>query len=234
VSGEVKTAETDTGRSASLAGKGWLEIGDDRRVNLETAFTLDAWIRPGPLPGGGARIIDKCHVGTDDGYMLDTFPGNALRLITPQGCISFDAKLEPGRWAHVAATLDQQAGMCLYLNGKKVASGSVRAKPVAQLARISKLYESLRNAGLQDTYEGRHARLVVASAATVLQRRRMLDGGRLKPLEKPESRTAAERSYVETVGRLAQGLQTVLDGYAKSEDPHRKRVLELWRATAGN
>ena len=53
------------------------------------------------------------------------------------------------------------------------------------------------------------------------------------PCSLPEavSQTAADRSYVDTVNKLAQGLQAVLESYAKSQDPHKRRILEIWQST---
>ena len=232
--GEVKYIDdAEMGKVVQLGGKGWLEVANDPRLDLAGGFTLDAWIRPGQLPEGGMRIIDKCTVGTADGYTLDTFPRNGLRLITPQGTVGYDARLEPGKWVHVAATFDPQSGLQLYVAGKIVASAPVQPRQNAQLERISKLCDALQAAGLADSYEGRHAQLVVDYAATVVQRRQMFKEGKLKPLSEAASQTAADRSYVDTVDKLAQGLQAVLASYAKSQDPHKRRVLEIWKSTAG-
>jgi hypothetical protein len=131
----------------------------------------------------------------------------------------------------VAATFDSKGELRLYLNGKMVTSAPAQPRPTPQLERISKLYERLHSPDRPDGYEARHARLVLDYAATVMQRRQMLRDGQLKPLAEPASQAAADHSYVDTVLKLAKGLQMVLDGYAKSDDPEEKRLFEIWQAT---
>ncbi len=231
VVGEIKIVDTDHGKSAQLAGKGFFEVADQPRLTLADAFTLEAWIRPAALPEGGARILDKCTAGAADGYTFDTFPRNGLRLITPHGSVAFDAKLKPGKWVHLAATFQDGGELKLYLNGKTVASAPAGSRPTAQLERISKLYEALKGANQADCYEARHARLVLDYVATVIVRRRMLADGTLKPLPELPRQVAADRSYTETALKLGQGLQNVLNTYEKSPEAHKQRVFQMWKAT---
>jgi hypothetical protein len=68
------------------------------------------------------RILDKSPVGVATGYLLDTYPGNSLRLITRDPHLSFKAQLPTNQWSHVAATVDTKTGkQILYLGGKPVA-----------------------------------------------------------------------------------------------------------------
>ena len=68
------------------------------------------------------RIIDKCPVNVARGYLLDTYPGDSLRLITREPHLMFPAKFPAGRWTHVAATVDGPSGkQKLFINGKRVA-----------------------------------------------------------------------------------------------------------------
>ena len=109
------------GKALRLDGKGYLEIPHHKRLNCLGGVTLAAWIRPEPLPPNGARLIDKSPVGVAAGYNLDTYPGHSLRLITRDPWVSFNAKLPPGQWTHVAATVDGGTGhSVLYINGKLV------------------------------------------------------------------------------------------------------------------
>ncbi|MBM4092408.1 MAG: hypothetical protein FJ276_23735 [Planctomycetes bacterium] len=228
VVGEVQIVDTNRGKAAQMAGKGFLEIADDRRLTLDDAFTLEAVICPGELPDGGTRILDKCTVGAADGWTFDTFPRNGLRLITPSGVVSHDAQLKAGEWAHVAATFQSGGELTLYLNGDRIASAPAQPRPTAQLQRIRKFHDALHAAGMDRCYEARHAALVLDCAATVVQRRQMLAEGKLKPLPEPPRQLAADRSYAETVLKLGQGLQNVLNAYEQSDDAHKRRVFELW------
>ena len=87
-------------------GKGYLEVAPDPRLDLTSAVTLEAWVRPDQLAAGGARILDKSRVGTSNAYLLDTHPGGSLRLIVERGTLSYDAQLPADEWSHVAATVD--------------------------------------------------------------------------------------------------------------------------------
>lgn len=93
--------------------------------------------------------------------------------------------------------------------------------------RVRAFCTKLVESGLGECYEAQHARLAIEYAATFRQRRRMLDEGTIKPLPEP-SQSAAYKSYAATVKKLRDGLETVLQSYADSTDPHKKRVHQLW------
>jgi hypothetical protein len=95
------------------------------------------------------------------------------------------------------------------------------------LARVHSFYTRLVESGLGESYEAQHAKLVIDYAAVVSKRREMLSEGRLKPLPEP-SQSAADKSYVDTVTKLRDGLETVVQSYEGSNDPHKKRVHQLW------
>jgi len=119
----VPTAPWPDGQSVRFTGDGYLETPHSAALNLTDAVTLEAWVRPEVLPHGGGRIIDKSHAGDSDGYLLDTYPGNSLRLIVADGHLSYDAKLPTDRFTHVAAVFDARTGRKeLYVDGKRVAS----------------------------------------------------------------------------------------------------------------
>ena len=99
-----------------------LEIKGCPALDLTDAVTLEAWIKPEKLPPGGARIIDKSVAGTDNGYMLDTWPGNSLRMVVGEGHLKHDAKLPPGQWSHVAGVFSRADNVFkLYVDGREVA-----------------------------------------------------------------------------------------------------------------
>jgi hypothetical protein len=234
---DVKVVDSPHGKAIRLTGKGYLEVAHDARLELPKAYTLEAWISPKSLPGGGARIIDKSTVGTADNYLLDTCPGNSLRLITRRGSLSFDAKLPPDQWSHVAATFEAQGELRLYVNGKLAASmaaqgpaenpGSIESLR-ASYERLRRLHNRLIEAGLAESYEAAHARLALEYVATLDARRKLLADGKIQPLPEVERQQAADKSYIETAAKLCDGLQNVLKSYAKSQDAQKKRVCEIW------
>jgi len=98
------------------------EAGIDPALDLTDEVTLEAWVQADPMPEAGGRILDKSRPGTYDGYLLDTYPGNSLRLHTPQGGCSFDAKLPADKWTHVAAVYSSSKKIArLFMNGREVA-----------------------------------------------------------------------------------------------------------------
>jgi alpha-L-fucosidase 2 len=91
-------------------------------LNLRDAVTLEAWVKATKMPRRGGRILDRSVPGTQDGYMLDTYPGNSLRLVVSGGHASYGANLGPDRWQHVVGVYSASQGVFrLYLDGKLVA-----------------------------------------------------------------------------------------------------------------
>ncbi|MCA8978198.1 MAG: glycoside hydrolase N-terminal domain-containing protein [Planctomycetes bacterium] len=113
------------GKALRLDGGGFISTPHCKALDCRGGVTLEAWIRPAKLPAAGARILDKTPVGGASAYMLDTYPGNSLRLVFRDPHLRHDARLVPGQWAHVAATIDGETGAArLYLNGVVVAERS--------------------------------------------------------------------------------------------------------------
>jgi len=130
VVGNVKSVEYKGTKCVRLGGDGYLEVAHSAKLNLAQGFTLEAWVAPDKIGPGGGRIIDKSRAGTSNGYLLDTYPDNSLRMIVEARTLGYDAKLPPGEWAHVVATYDARDGAArLYINGSAVASS--KAEPDA-------------------------------------------------------------------------------------------------------
>ena len=107
-------------------------------IDLTGSVTLEAWVKPRAMGNEGGRIIDKGTAGTKSGYMLDSFPGNSLRMIVRtdkyEGMVTFPARLAINRWSHVAGVFNAADGaMMLYLNGKQVTARTF--EPNAKLIR---------------------------------------------------------------------------------------------------
>ena len=126
--GDLNIVEHEGRKCLRFGGDGYLEVPHSAKLNLTEACTLEAWIAPEKHGGGGGRIIDKSKSGTSNGYLLDTYPGNSLRMIVEAGTLVYDAKFKPGRWVHVASTYESRGGQSkLYINGKPVASSGAEA-----------------------------------------------------------------------------------------------------------
>ncbi|MEI7732719.1 MAG: glycoside hydrolase N-terminal domain-containing protein [Verrucomicrobiota bacterium] len=109
----------------------------DPAFNLTDAVTLEAWVKPSAkMPSSGARILDKSSPGTDEAYMLDTFPGNSLRLTTANKALSFKANLSPGKFTHVVGVYSASKRIQkLYVDGKEVASKTAGGFPPLTINR---------------------------------------------------------------------------------------------------
>jgi hypothetical protein len=235
--GKAEVVDTAKGRALRLDGSGYLEVAPHPALDLVEACTLEAWICPRQWPAGGARILDKSRVGTSNGYLLDTHPGNSLRLIANAGTLGHAAKLAPGQWAHVAATVAPDGRLTLYLEGRAVARRAGSPMPdvaslLASAERLRRLHALLAEAGLGDTYEAAHARLALDSLAAAHTRLSRLNEGRLKPLASAVSQAAADESYLDTARKLTEGLSRVLAGYDQASDPRKRQLARLWQRSA--
>ena len=101
-------------------------IDDSAGWRFADGLTIAAWIKPGDLPAGGGRIVDKTTPGAADGLLFDTCPDRSLRLIAGRHIVLKENVLPEDRWSHVAATIDPDQGqLAIFLNGEPIASQSV-------------------------------------------------------------------------------------------------------------
>jgi CubicO group peptidase (beta-lactamase class C family) len=126
-------------------------IPDSATLDVRSAVTLGAWIRPDTLSNTKAedRVIDKgvyqltvstgetgCNFGTSGSLQWGAKIGGSFQRLC-------GGTLTPGAWQHVAATYDGNA-FVLYINGSVVASTARSGK----IARNSKpLYLGNRDKG---------------------------------------------------------------------------------------
>ncbi len=102
----------------------------------------------------------------------------------------------------------------------------------AGLEPFRTLYARLKDAGLGEGYEACHAKLVVDYVTAIEDRKKMLADGTLAKLPE-ESQVAADKSYQETMDKLADGLRGVLKGYAGSDDARKKQIAAIWKECSG-
>ena len=184
------------------------------------------------------RLILKCPVGGATGYTFDTYPGNALRLISDSGTVSFEARLTPREWTHVAATVDANGSSALYVNGMLVASVPRASSEVefkmllAKVNRVRRFYQAMVQAGNANTYEAAHARLAVQCIVAARERVMGLAAGTLPRLP-ARSAAAADRLYLSTTAKLCDGSTKVLDGYSNASDARQRQYHALRRAASG-
>lgn len=101
-----------------------------------------------------------------------------------------------------------------------------------RVSLFARLLQRLEQAGLAQTYEAAHTRLILRQWLTVLRRTELQNAGKLPRLPEP-SQAAADRSYVDTLAKLCDGLEKVLDGYSDSRLAEKRRIAEIWRTVKG-
>jgi hypothetical protein len=102
-------------------------------------LSIEAWVRPGDMPQGGGRIVDKTTPGVSDGMLFDTYPGRSLRLIVGTTIVSAEDVLPRDEWSHVAAVVDPVRGRAtIYRNGSELASMEIDTTTDAEV--VSRAY----------------------------------------------------------------------------------------------
>jgi hypothetical protein len=108
---------------------------DAKAFGYRDAVTIDAWLVPEAMAESGGRIVDRAIPGTLDGFLLDTYPANSLRLLTANGMLSAPNALTPGEPARVTAVYSARQRIAkLYKNGRLIASRSDGAFPPLSVA----------------------------------------------------------------------------------------------------
>lgn len=111
-----------------------ITIPDDRSLDLNTEFTIAAWISP-TLLGGWQKILSKGH-NAESAYTLyastdDGLPAAELTLVSGAVQSKGATRLPLATWTYIAMTYDG-ALLTLFINGKPV-----RAVPTAGTMRSS-------------------------------------------------------------------------------------------------
>jgi hypothetical protein len=88
-------------------------------------FAAEAWIklRPEDLKHS-MRILDKITPGKGDGFLFDTHPGTALRLIVGHQSVVRSNLLTADAWHHVAVSVSPDGWIALFHNGRMLSSGN--------------------------------------------------------------------------------------------------------------
>ncbi len=101
------------GEGLEFDGASYVEVQDDKSLQLWETYTLEAWIFQ--KQSKSSRIIDKITAGTADGPHLDTHPGTRLRSCAGN-CFSTDKDYSLEEWHHALMTFDK-GKVALYLDG---------------------------------------------------------------------------------------------------------------------
>lgn len=122
---KLSVAQPDQKCSVSGIVGEWLRpklpLVSDQKWSLTNGCTIEAWIQP--EEGSIGRIVDKITPGGSDGFLLDVFPANTLRLIV--GSDMRQCALPPtNSWTHVAATVDDGGLLAIFVNGACVSGNA--------------------------------------------------------------------------------------------------------------
>ncbi|MBU3666592.1 MAG: LamG domain-containing protein [Chthoniobacterales bacterium] len=128
--GNPQAATVDGKTGVRLAGTDGLRVPSDPKLDLTRGGTLEMLISADTQAPGGGRLLDKGQPGTEQGYVLDTFPGNSLRLITKAGALEGGPVLPVGGWHRVLALFGPD-GRRISIDGKIVAEAAP-APPAAE------------------------------------------------------------------------------------------------------
>ena len=127
VAGVLKPATAKGADCARFEG-GYLSIANHPKLTFPQGCSIEVWLRP--APGVSARIVDKITPGGTDGFLLDTFPGDALRFINgnetlsaPLSAVGYTPSAAGG-WLHVVAAVDSLGTPALYANGRRIGGSS--------------------------------------------------------------------------------------------------------------
>ncbi len=115
--------------------------GEMRGVRVATnaagSVTFEAEVKP--AAGEKGRIFDQITPGGSDGFLIDAFPGNSLRLIAGSTHLSAKGALPAGQWARVVAVADTAAGgWRVSVNGRTLldSTGAAAADEAAYVSQM--------------------------------------------------------------------------------------------------
>jgi hypothetical protein len=119
--GQTSLLRTDSNPSVAFSGSGSVAVADSAVIDLRSAFTLEAWIKPSRLPSTGtyASVMTK-----PEAYSLQ-FNGSVLEFTIMQNGtrkrLRAPSGLTVGQTYHVVGTYDGTTQR-LYINGAQVSS----------------------------------------------------------------------------------------------------------------
>ena len=103
----------------------------------------------------------------------------------------------------------------------------------SELKKIWSFYTMLDKEGLSNSYEYKHAELILENIQAIYERRKLKQTGKLVTLPK-ESQIAADELYVSTAKNLYTGLISHLEKNRASSSEQEQRIANIWFKNMGN
>ncbi len=117
--------------SILLDGGSWVLVPSDPTLDITTAFTVEAWIKPANTSSQQA-IVERYPAtsGTGGGFALDLLPGGNISFAVYRGTTNFDSvnstnSITDTNWHHVAGVYDG-ANINIYLDGSLAGTAASR------------------------------------------------------------------------------------------------------------
>ncbi len=91
-------------------------LTDDQKL-FAGDFSFELWIKP--AKGESGRILDKLTAGKNDGFLIDCWNNQSLRVITAAEEKKCTGVLKADTWQHVVVVF-AESGVSLWLNGEEL------------------------------------------------------------------------------------------------------------------
>lgn len=95
-----------------------------------------------------------------------------------------------------------------------------------KLEKIQTLQTNLKKAGMENSYEMKHAELIIDFIHAAIKRQELISKREI-PLLPSVSQKAADDSYLKTADNLYGGLVSILENYSQSANADKKKMYEI-------
>ena len=152
------------GRAMKFNGKTYVDFGNPEALQITGSQTVCMWLKPANL-SARQNPINKAY-GAEGTWTLEPngainyYFGSSGKNAHPYSSYSMTSPLKPGKWTHVAAVRDSQAGkVTWYKDGRPVSAGKIKYR-----ASASK-YPLLIGKGYVRSYHGLMDELAIFNRA---------------------------------------------------------------------
>ncbi|MDP4284061.1 MAG: hypothetical protein Q8891_06530 [Bacteroidota bacterium] len=97
------------------------------------------------------------------------------------------------------------------------------------IKKMSRFYSKLVENNLQETYEAKHAALILEVVKTIFERRKLKKQKKIELLPE-KSQVAADNLYISTVNNLTSGLIQLLEKEKSSSNKEERKIYLIWKS----